>query len=44
MGGRASKWAETVERHFGFLADHGFVPVAVDDSTFWATSVTYCSE
>ena len=41
MGAEGRKWQEVVERHFGFLAEFGFGRPDVDDSTFWATSVTY---
>jgi hypothetical protein len=43
MGKEATKWLEAVDPHFGFLADLGFAPRAVDDSSFWSVWVQYQS-
>ena len=37
------QWAEQVERHFGFLARHGFTFTDTDTSTWWDVRVTYRS-
>jgi hypothetical protein len=36
-------WAEQVERHFGFLTQHGFLLSDVGPATWWAVRVTYRS-
>ncbi len=43
MGKTAEQWRKQVEPHFGFLSDHGFTVVDVDDSSFWALWVQYRS-
>lgn len=43
MGKTAEKWRKQVEPHFGFLYDHGFTTVDVDDSSFWSLWVQYRS-
>jgi hypothetical protein len=43
MGKTAEKWRKQVEPHFGFLSDHGFTVVDVDDSSFWSLWVQYRS-
>ncbi len=44
MKHRGREWSETAERHFGFLADHGFGPPELGVCDRWATSVAYRSE
>lgn len=39
----AEKWAELVQRYFGFLGDHDFGLAESDDSSFWTTWVQYRS-
>jgi hypothetical protein len=39
----ARKWAQRVQRHFGFLEDHGFRLAETDDSSFWTTWIQYRS-
>jgi hypothetical protein len=40
---KGKQWAEQVERHFGFLARHGFTVTDIDASTWWQVQVTYRS-
>ncbi len=43
MGRAAEEWRRTVEPHFAFLNEYGFQITQTDDSSNWASSVTFTS-
>jgi hypothetical protein len=43
MGYSAIRWRQSVEPHFGFLADVGFSTVTEDESSNWQTWLQYAS-